>query len=86
MKLRKSVLLVSVITLILLITVRPRAEWVKSPPSPQPDVDKSQPDMTCWLAAAANMLSGAGYGVGITPQERAAGIYLELKNHFGTVD
>jgi hypothetical protein len=51
-----------------------------------PDVDKDSPNMTCWLAAAANMLAGAdyGYSYGSTVQERADGIYAELVNHFGT--
>jgi hypothetical protein len=50
------------------------ADWLKidSPP----DVDKKPPaGPTCWVATAANMLAGAGYGIGITDQNRADYIY-----------
>lgn len=54
---------------------------------PPPDADKTYPvgvtDDTCWLATAANILAGAGYGNGNTVQARAADIYQQLINHFG---
>ncbi|MFH1614606.1 MAG: hypothetical protein ABIG61_05950 [Planctomycetota bacterium] len=53
-----------------------------------PDVDKSAHghvgSPTCWLATAANMLAGAGYGTGLTIQARADNIYSQLVNHYGT--
>ncbi len=60
------------------------ADWQKM--ASPPDVDKDYPNMTCWLAAAANMLAGAGYGTGDPndPQARADAIYDELTAHFGT--
>lgn len=54
---------------------------------PPPDADKTYPpgvtDDTCWLATAANILAGAGYGNGNTVQARANDIYQQLINHFG---
>jgi hypothetical protein len=57
-----------------------------------PDVDKKahgdpeNENPTCWLAAAANMLAGAGYGTGANVQARADNIYTQLVNNpdFGT--
>ena len=52
-----------------------------------PDVDKTQPNMTCWLATAANMLAGVGYGQSSGAGElqgRAEYIYEQLISHFGT--
>lgn len=50
--------------------------------NPPPDVDKATHGHagrpTCWQATAANMLAGAGYGVGATVQARADSIYLQL--------
>lgn len=60
------------------------AEWVKDPPGrPLPDVEKDLPDLTCWLATAANMLAAAGYGTEPTLQERAEEIYGQLIDKFG---
>jgi hypothetical protein len=61
------------------------ADWLKM--DPPPDVDKDQPNLTCWLATAANMLAGADYGhSGGSPdlQARADYIYGQLVEHFGT--
>ena len=48
------------------------ANWQKM--DPPPDVDKKTHGHnncpTCWLAAASNMLAGAGYGSGSTVQAR----------------
>jgi len=41
-------------------------------------------DASCWLATAANMLAGAGYGNGTTVQNRANEIYNQLKLKFTT--
>ena len=49
------------------------ADWLRL--DPPPDVDKPELDLSCWLATAANMLAGAGYGVGGSVQERAEHIY-----------
>jgi hypothetical protein len=35
-------------------------------------------DNSCWMAAASNMLAGAGYGNGATIQERAEDIYYDM--------
>lgn len=55
--------------------------------NPPPDADKTwvSDGNTCWLATAANMLAGAGYGTGTSVQERAQSIYDQLKAHFGNV-
>jgi len=61
------------------------ARWVK--PDEQPDVDKSSGEiMTCWLATAANMLAGAGYGSGANAQTRAEEIYDELILEYGVLE
>lgn len=60
-----------------------------------PDVDKpdrdgdgkwpDSGDNSCWLAAAANMLAGAGAGkAGQTAQKNGEDIYKILTDHFGT--
>ena len=50
--------------------------------NPAPDVDKGPPapaiDNSCWMATAANMLAGAGYGNGNTVQQRAEDIYADI--------
>jgi len=52
-----------------------------------PDVDKTSANHnSCWLATAANMLAGAGYGTGATIQARADNIYNQLVNNYGTVN
>lgn len=59
-------------------------DWLKL--DPPPDVDKDFPNQTCWLATAANMLAGAGYGESSGSsdvQMRARYIYDELVDHFG---
>lgn len=54
--------------------MNPPADADKGPPAPlPPDVDN-----TCWMATAANMLAGAGYGNGNTVQQRAVDIYNDL--------
>ncbi len=54
--------------------------------SPPPDTDKTflNNNNSCYLATAANMLAGAGYGDGTTVQQRAEDIYSDLTGHFGT--
>lgn len=59
-----------------------------------PDVDKPIPvdpnDNSCWQAAAANLLGGAGYGIGAgvnaTAQQRADYIYQQLRNDLGFIN
>ncbi len=41
---------------------------------------------SCYLATAANVLAGAGYGTGSTLQARADTIYGQLVNQFGTAN
>jgi len=66
--------------------VQSSADWMKM--DPPPDVDKAAHGhtgtSTCWLATAANMLAGAGYGDGSNVQERADKIYDQLVANFGT--
>ncbi len=71
------------------------AQYIKSPPDQPTDVDKldhgdQAPVLkpTCWLATAANMLAGAGYGNDYDgdAQYRADQIYERLKSHFGDSD
>jgi hypothetical protein len=77
-------LLLSVCAAVLVTVVY--ADWQKT--NSPPDVDKAEhlhgAKPTCWIAAASNMLAGAGYGDGNNIQERADDIYLELFN--GLVD
>ena len=57
-----------------------------APLTPMPDVDKAgvplpgpNPlDNSCWQATAANLLAGAGYGTGLTPQQRGDNIYNQI--------
>jgi hypothetical protein len=59
-------------------------DWLKM--DPPPDVDKYSHGHTdtnsCWMATAANMLAGAGYGDGNDVDERADDIYKEMCIHF----
>ena len=65
----------------LAMTVPAAADWLKL--DPPPDVDKHpNVDLSCYLATAANVLAGAGYGNGSTVQDRAVDIYDQLKTHF----
>ncbi len=65
------------------------SDWMKM--DPPPDVDKSgaacnangDPDNSCWMAAASNMLAGAGYGGGGNLQARADNIYANMVAHYG---
>ena len=54
--------------------------------NPPADVDKAflSGNNSCWLATAANLLGGAGYGTGTNVQARADSIYQQLTAHFGT--
>jgi hypothetical protein len=59
-----------------------RAEYKKIDPPPDANKVTTGSDDTCWLATAANMLAGAGYGYGNNVQEQADSIYTQLKTHF----
>ncbi len=57
---------------------------------PPPDLDKGPPpppspavDNTCWMATAANMLAGAGYGNGATVQVRSEDVYGDMVANYG---
>ncbi len=54
--------------------------------NPPADADKAvlAGNNSCWLATAANMLAGAGYGTGASVQARADDIYADLTANFGT--
>lgn len=51
--------------------------------NPPPDTDKVGVNNSCYLATAANILAGAGYGNGASVQDRAEDIYSDLTAHFG---
>ncbi len=57
---------------------------------PPPDADKPFPvpagDNSCWMATAANMLAGAGYGNGATVQARTDDIYADLIAQYGVAN
>lgn len=60
---------------------------------PPADIDKRLPadpatgwDNTCWMATAANMLAGAGYGTGTTVEARSEDIYADMVAHYGKRD
>lgn len=68
---------------------QPEANRVPVPDADKPNVAGGMPappaDQSCWQAAAANILAGAGWGkAGNTPQQNAAAIYQQMKQHFGT--
>lgn len=54
--------------------------------NPPPDTDKVGVNNSCYLATAANMLAGAGYGNGASVQDRAEDIYSDLTAHFGVAN
>lgn len=59
--------------------MNPASDVDKGPPvPPPPDIDNS-----CWMATAANMLAGAGYGNGNTIQLRADDIYADMVANYG---
>jgi len=76
------------LTLTLSISGMVSADWQRAP---VPDIDKEfisllpglqpgipTPDNSCWMGAAANQLAGAGYGTGLSIQERAFDIYTDM--------
>ena len=75
-----------ILILVCLLSVCAVADWQKM--ADPPDVDKNahshKGSPTCWLATAANLLAGAGYGNGPTVQIRADAIYNQLVTHYGT--
>jgi len=69
---------------LLLFGGRGYCDWLKM--DPPADVDKSGgacTDNSCWMAAASNMLAGAGYGSGATLQDRADDVYSDMVAHYG---
>jgi len=82
----KAIVIITISVLLILqlfSSASARADWLKI--DPPPDVDKYDYDHDsngCWIACAANMLAGAGYGDGSDPNERAHDIYKELCIHF----
>lgn len=81
----KNSILISLVTVLLASQIA-FCGWLKM--NPPPDVDKKTHghtgSPTCWLATAANMLAGAGYGTGSTVQARADSIYNQLVANYGT--
>jgi hypothetical protein len=54
-------------------------QYIKHDPPPDANKPVTGADLSCWLATAANMLAGAGYGTGADEQARAEEIYDELR-------
>jgi hypothetical protein len=85
----KQLITICTVVVMVLAAAEPlQADWQRTPAS---DVDKEfisgnggiaagvpPSDMSCWMAAASNMLAGAGYGNGATIQQRAEDIYLDM--------
>jgi len=67
---------------VLLVSGLAWGDWLKT--TNPPDVDKAEQNdigkPTCFIAAASNMLAGAGYGDGNTVQERADDIYYDMRH------
>ncbi len=85
---RKSFILTALLLCFCSLSMPVVAEYMKM--DPPPDVDKAAHghagSNSCWLATAANMLAGAGYGVGVTVQQRADNIYNQLAAHYGVAN
>ncbi|HOY56628.1 MAG TPA: hypothetical protein PK640_00640 [Verrucomicrobiota bacterium] len=85
----KTLIVIHTLVVGALVCAAPRTvgqPWMKV--TPPPDVDKTyptNPDYSCSLATAANMLAGAGYGNGPTIQARAEDIYGNMTANFGTL-
>lgn len=58
-------------------------KYMKMDPPSDADKPGTSGDNSCYLATAANMLAGAGYGNGTTLQARGDDIYANLTAHFG---
>ena len=73
-------LLLFVLTTVLLVPGQVLGDWLMT--NNPPDVDKADHGHgnkpSCWVTSAADMLAGAGYGDGSTPQQRADEIYDEM--------
>jgi hypothetical protein len=83
----------SILGLVIVFSLFPSYSYAYIKITLPPDVDKSSPNNTCWLATAANMLAAAGYGIsapGGNPatnanlQLRADFIYSQLVAYYGT--
>jgi len=72
--------LLFVLTTVLLVAGQVLGDWLMT--NNPPDVDKAEHGHgnkpSCWVTSAADMLAGAGYGDGSTPQQRADEIYNEM--------
>jgi hypothetical protein len=72
----------AVLVAVLFVAGLAQADWLKT--NNPPDVDKAEQNdigrPTCFIASAANMLAGAGYGDGNTVQERADDIYYDMRH------
>ncbi len=75
-----------ILIIVLLALVSTSCTYMKM--NPPADADKAflAGNNSCYLATAANMLAGAGYGTGTTVQDRADDIYGDLTTQFGTAN
>jgi len=68
---------------LLVISLLTSCTYMKMNPPPDTDKVGLVGNNSCYLATAANMLAGAGYGNGASVQDRAEDIYFDLTGHFG---
>ena len=59
------------------------ADFLATPTPPDADKAGAPGDNSCWMATAANMLAGAGYGDGDTLQARTNDIYGDMITQYG---
>jgi len=82
----RQILCVCIVGLLYAAPAETWGQWLKI--DPPPDVDKSafghEGTETCWMATAANMLAGAGYGPGPTVEQSAEYIYAQMVAEYGT--
>lgn len=82
-----SCILKNMLTVLVLVLMVTGCTYRKM--DPPGDVDKVGGigvDNSCYLATAANMLAGAGYGNGASLQARADDIYGDLTTQFGVIN
>ena len=84
--LRRANIILAILIALAILSTGAFADWIKLDPPPDADKEYGSNDATCWLATAANMLAGAGYGYSSpdtsSVQARADHIYEQLKDHF----
>ena len=87
---KRGMLVLAAVALVVAVAASPVLAQPAQVIKPVPDVDKPgvpggvpPTDLSCWMAAASNLLGGAGYGTGATAQARADNIYQTLVSDLG---